>query len=423
MDMKNFDISKLNEVGPGRVKVLLAFSGRLDSVVAAFMLKKQGFEVAAVTFDLWPVEVKNKPWKDFATFCSIDDMNVSKQICDKLGIPFYAVNAQDGYYDRVVEPMISYSLVGKIPPICHWCQEFKLRLLEEKRQLLGYHLIATGHYAKVYKNHSSGEFNVFSASDLKEDQSSMLMGLGQNILSRLLLPLADLRKQEALKIIENFKLDFIASHPNGKNGCYINHPRYVDFVEEHAPENMRMGGHIIHKESTMFMGDHLGIHCYRIGDENLKTRFNSSALENHHQIVGFDLRERYIYVNDAHKNKITELNIVNLRENIDLDKTRSTKLYMHYKEDAPKVVVTISFKNNNSANVFFSEPLGLISPGAELVFYSRPTVAAKAVLKGTVFFVGKLCEEEVVEDNSKDALLLGELEKEKKEEKKEEFQF
>ena len=177
---------KSSSKGPQNNKtVLIAMTGGVESTVAAYLLKKQGYKLIGIGLQLFAEGDEAGPFADVAVL----DLNKIKSICNYLDIPFYAVNAVDLFADRVLDPLVGRVLSGQTFEPLVFLNSVLLEVLNEKAKKFQTNLIATAHYAKVLKNQKTGSFELMVANDLEFDQSYYLANIKQNHLENLILPL------------------------------------------------------------------------------------------------------------------------------------------------------------------------------------------------------------------------------------------
>ena len=194
----------MNEVTNNKT-VLIAMTGGVESTVAAYLLKKQGFKCIGIGLQLFLDGEETGPFSDVAVL----DLNKIKAICNYLDIPFYAVNAVDIFAYQVLDPLVGRILSGHTFEPLVFLNRVLLDVLLEKAKKFQTTKIATAHYAKVLKNQKTGSYELMVANDLENDQSYSLSGLSQKHLESLILPLSEIRKKEVEKISELIKIEFI----------------------------------------------------------------------------------------------------------------------------------------------------------------------------------------------------------------------
>ena len=165
-------------------KIMVGMSGGVDSSVAAYLLKKQGYEVTGVTFKLW-----DDPTLE-SDCCSADDVRDAAYVCQQLGIPHYVLNYKDLFRQEVVGPFAEEYLRGRTPNPCISCNRYiKFGAFSHKLRELGFDLMATGHYARCGYNEATGRWELQRAVHPQKDQSYVLYNLTQEQLAMLRLPL------------------------------------------------------------------------------------------------------------------------------------------------------------------------------------------------------------------------------------------
>ncbi len=236
-------------------KVIVGMSGGVDSAVAAYLLKKAGYDVVGVTLRTWAgVEGQE------SRCCEIDD---ARQTARTIGIPYYAFNCVSDFEDKVVNPFVQDYLHGMTPNPCVICnREIKWERLLYHADVLKADHVATGHYASVVKL-ENGRYTVQQASHYNKDQTYMLYRLTQDQLARTLMPLGDYSKQEVRKIAEEAGIQ-VASKPDSQEICFVTDGNYADFIRDHEEGAVPGEGNYV-DEAGNILGRHKGIIHYTVG--------------------------------------------------------------------------------------------------------------------------------------------------------------
>ncbi len=236
-------------------------SGGVDSSVAAALLVEQGYDVIGVTMKLWRGEDDPFAAHRFGGCCTVGATEDARRVADQLNIPYYVLNLQDEFQAAVVDNFVDEYARGRTPNPCARCNEFiKFAAFIDRADELGCDFIATGHYARVEQ--VENRFRLRRGEDIKKDQSYVLGMLTQKELSRTLLPIGHLNKEETRRMAA--ELGFcVAAKPDSQEICFVEDGDYARFVIERAPQ-MAVAGPIV-DEAGQQLGEHRGLARYTVG--------------------------------------------------------------------------------------------------------------------------------------------------------------
>ncbi|MBU3821361.1 tRNA 2-thiouridine(34) synthase MnmA [Flavobacteriaceae bacterium XHP0103] len=211
-------------------RVIIGLSGGVDSSVAAYLLKKQGYEVIGLFMKNWhddSVTISNEcPW--------LDDSNDAMLVADKLGIPFQTVDLSEQYKERIVDYMFHEYEMGRTPNPDVLCnREIKFDVFMKIALDLGADYVATGHYCRKGTLEKDGKeiYQLLAGVDGNKDQSYFLCQLSQEQLSKALFPIGELTKPEVREIAS--KLDLVTAEKKDSQGlCFIGKVRLPDFLQQ-----------------------------------------------------------------------------------------------------------------------------------------------------------------------------------------------
>ncbi len=229
-------------------------SGGVDSAVAAYLLKQEGYEVIGVTLRTWEASDGGD-----SRCCEIDD---AKEACRKIGIEHHSFNCMSVFDEKVIRPFINDYLAGTTPNPCVVCNRFvKWERLLYHMQVLKADLVATGHYADIVRC-DNGRFSVRTAKAARKDQSYMLWMLTQEQLSKTRMPLCDMAKEEVRSIAASIGLE-VADKPDSQEICFVPDDDHARFIEEETGTGSEEGNFV--DESGNVLGRHKGIIRYTVG--------------------------------------------------------------------------------------------------------------------------------------------------------------
>jgi tRNA-specific 2-thiouridylase len=230
--------------------IVVGMSGGVDSSVAAYLLKQQGYNVIG----LFMIN-----WEEGDTCTAEQDYEDVKRVCNLIGIPYYSVNYSKEYQEKVFSCFLEQYKKGRTPNPDVLCnKEIKFGPFLEQANKLGADYIATGHYCK--KIEKDGKFYLAKAKDLNKDQSYFLNQLSQYQLKKVLFPLSDITKPQVRKLAEELGLS-TAKKKDSTGICFIGERNFKQFLKNYLPAKK---GNII-TQSGEIVGQHDGLMYYTIG--------------------------------------------------------------------------------------------------------------------------------------------------------------
>ena len=214
-----------------KTKVVVALSGGVDSSVAAYLLKNQGYDLIGLFMKNWhdeTVTISDEcPW--------LDDSNDAMLVADKLNIPFQVVDLSRDYKEKIIDYMFNEYSKGNTPNPDILCnREIKFDVFMDVALSLGADYVATGHYSRIKKNHYDEniiKYELHSGLDNTKDQSYFLCQLNQNQLSKILFPVGDLTKAEVRKIAKKNNL-VTAEKKDSQGLCFVGKVSLPDFLQQ-----------------------------------------------------------------------------------------------------------------------------------------------------------------------------------------------
>jgi tRNA-uridine 2-sulfurtransferase len=254
--LSRFDVGPVD--GNGRL-VVVAMSGGVDSAVTALVLRERGYRVVGLNMRLYnPPDNRGH----INPCCSIEAMEDARATCQRIDIPFYALNMAREFEDTVIHTFVSEYALGRTPNPCLECnRQVKFKHLFSRARLLGAEHLATGHYARIEQD-AGGAYRLYRAFDETKDQSYVLHTLSQEQLAYLLFPLGRLRKTEVRELARGFGLP-VADKAESQDICFVGKGGYADFVRRRQP-GLTDPGPIVDVRGR-HLGQHRGLLNYTVG--------------------------------------------------------------------------------------------------------------------------------------------------------------
>ncbi|HDM37686.1 MAG TPA: tRNA 2-thiouridine(34) synthase MnmA, partial [Candidatus Omnitrophica bacterium] len=236
--------------------VIVGLSGGIDSAVASFILKKEGYEVIGVFFKILPDE------KEDSLRFKVDESTIEsiRQIAETLEIKYKIVDLKEYFKRQIIDYFCRQYKEGKTPNPCIRCNRLiKFNFLLQIASNLKAHFIATGHYAKVDYDKNKKRFILKKAKDKGKDQSYFLYNLRQEYLKRVIFPLGDLTKEEVKSIAKKAGF-FPIVRKESQEICFVLNNDYADFLRRYLKEGLKPGP--IFNLKGEVVGQHRGLIYY-----------------------------------------------------------------------------------------------------------------------------------------------------------------
>lgn len=337
-------------------------SGGVDSSVAAWLLKEQGYDVIGVTMQIWQDEAPEVQ-EENGGCCGLSAVDDARRVAANLGIPYYVMNFKKEFKENVMDYFVQEYVAGRTPNPCIACNRFvKWESLLKRSMDIGAEYIATGHYARI-EQLSNGRYALKKSATAAKDQTYALYNLTQYQLSHTLMPVGEYTKDEIREMALKLKLS-VANKPDSQEICFIPDHDYAKFIEEntdcHIPEGnfIDTDGHIL--------GRHKGITHYTIGQR----KGLGIALGHPIFVVGIRPETNEVIIGenrDVFSDTLTcsRLNWMSI-EGLGGREMRVTAKIRYSHKGAPCV---IREKGTDLVECVFDEPQRAVTPGQAVVFY------------------------------------------------------
>ena len=338
-------------------------SGGVDSSTAAGILIRQGYEVIGINMRLPDTGEVSE-----SGCCGVAGIDDARNVAQKLGIPFYALNYEKEFENEVIDYFYREYMNARTPNPCIICNEkIKFRSLLKKAKGLGADYIATGHYARIEYDNSNRRYLLKKGKDIEKDQSYFLFSLSQEQLAHSLFPLGNYTKSRVRELAREFGLK-VHNKPASQEICFIPDNDYRRFLTVRFITDKFKPGLIVDKNGRI-LGKHRGIAFYTIGQRKgigaYKKPFYVISINKEKNTIAVG-EEKELYQDILIAEKVNWIDRKKLNDSI---KAKARIRYKHRESDA-----VISPLSDTKVKVQFNKPQRAITSGQAVVFYDGDTV-------------------------------------------------
>ncbi|MBS4209003.1 tRNA 2-thiouridine(34) synthase MnmA [Bacillus sp. FJAT-50079] len=342
---------------PKDTRVVIGMSGGVDSSVAALLLKEQGYDVIGIFMKNWDDTDEN------GVCTATEDYNDVIRVCNQIGIPYYAVNFEKQYWDKVFTYFLDEYKAGRTPNPDVMCnKEIKFKAFLEHALKLGADYLATGHYARVEQ--LDGEVKMLRGVDNNKDQTYFLNQLTQDQLEKVMFPLGGIDKKRVREIAKEAGLA-TATKKDSTGICFIGERNFKEFLSGYLPAQKGVMETLDGKK----VGKHDGLMYYTIGQRH---GLGIGGAGDPWFVAGKDLERNVLYVEQGFDHPALysdSIKAVNVSWVSDKEKPQQFECTAKFRYRQPDEKVTVQLLPNGEVNVQFAQPVRAVTPGQAVVFY------------------------------------------------------
>jgi len=357
-------------------KVLVAMSGGIDSTITALMLHDEGYEVVGITMKTWDYASAGAGKKETGC-CNLDSFNDARMAAVQHGFPHFVLDIREEFGGFVIDNFVDEYMAGRTPNPCVLCNTYiKWRALLKRADALDCGFIATGHYGNI-RQHANGRYTIAKGVDETKDQSYVLWGLQQDLLSRTLLPLGPYRKTEIRQMAMDYGYPELAKKSESYEICFVPDNDYRGFLKRRVDglEEKVAGGNFVNKEGRV-LGQHKGYPFYTIGQrKGLDITFGKPVY-----VTAIQPETNTVVLGDEGDLDQQEMVVgkINLMKYDTITPGMESMTRIRYKD---KGTLSNLYPDGNTMRVRFYEKAKSIAPGQSAVFYEGDEVIGGGIIQ------------------------------------------
>ena len=356
-------------------KVVVGMSGGVDSSVAAWLLKEQGYDVIGVTMQIWQDEEETVQ-EENGGCCGVSAVDDARRVAAKLEIPYYVMNFKEQFRHSVIDYFVDEYTNGRTPNPCIACNRYvKWESLLKRSLDIGADCIATGHYARV-EQLANGRWSLRTSATARKDQTYALYNLTQDQLARTLMPVGAYTKEEIRQMALDLQLP-VASKPDSQDICFVPDGDYASFIEKTACRRFPEGNFVL-SDGTV-VGRHKGIIHYTVGQRK------GLGLSLGHPVFVLEIRpdtnEVVVGTGEESMSRYVLADHLNFMSVPDL--TEPVRLFAKIRYNHRGAWCQVEKTGDDQILCTFDEPVRAITPGQAVVLYDGEYVFGGGTITGS----------------------------------------
>ena len=353
-------------------KVIVGISGGVDSIVSAYLLKKEGYLVEGLFMRNWDSSINNdingNPTLNNNICSQEQDYNDALNVCEKLGIKLHRIDFIKEYWDYVFTYFLDELKKGRTPNPDIMCNKYiKFDMFKKEADKLGADYIATGHYARMIDG------KLYKGIDKNKDQTYFLSQVSKNQLSNVIFPIGELTKPEVRKIARDLDL-LVADKKDSTGICFIGERNFNEFLTNYLPNQE---GDIVDIDTKEILGKHIGLMYYTIGQRRgLDIGGNKDRL----YVVGKDLKNNILYVSLGDDTKYLMSTSAVIEEINFISDKRPNKCFAKLRYRQEDIPVDIEYLEDGNLIIRYDN-VKSVTPGQACVLYDGDECLGGGIIK------------------------------------------
>ena len=353
-------------------KVIVGISGGVDSIVSAYLLKKEGYLVEGLFMRNWDSSINNdingNPTLNNNICSQEQDYNDALNVCEKLGIKLHRIDFIKEYWDYVFTYFLDELKKGRTPNPDIMCNKYiKFDMFKKEADKLGADYIATGHYARMIDG------KLYKGIDKNKDQTYFLSQVSKNQLNNVIFPIGELTKPEVRKIARDLDL-LVADKKDSTGICFIGERNFKEFLTNYLPNQE---GDIVDIDTKEILGKHIGLMYYTIGQRRgLDIGGNKDRL----YVVGKDLKNNILYVSLGDDTKYLMSTSAVIEEINFISDKRPNKCFAKLRYRQEDIPVDIEYLEDGNLIIRYDN-VKSVTPGQACVLYDGDECLGGGIIK------------------------------------------
>jgi tRNA-specific 2-thiouridylase len=348
------------------MRIVVAMSGGVDSSVAAALLALEGHEVIGLSMQLYDQSGGGDGLR-FGTCCTLDDLHDARRVAARIGFPHYIVNFEEKFAETVVSDFVREYVAGRTPIPCVHCNgDLKFSMLVERAAGFDADYVATGHYARVTREETTGRYRLRRGIDEGKDQSYFLFTLTQSQLAHAMFPIGSLDKGQVREQARQLGLD-VAAKPDSHEICFVPDGDHAAFL---AGRGATPGEGAILDTSGQQIGRHGGVHRFTVGQR--KGLGLSSGIPLY--VVGLDAEANSVTVGPRTALEKTTARAFGVNWIAGTPPPAGSRVTAQIRHRHTPAAATIRRAGADEVEVEFDQAQAAIAPGQALVLYDEDEV-------------------------------------------------